>query len=77
MRHVGEPLDLHAPRDVHRARTADPGQVVPPEVDQHHVLGAVLLRGEEPLDVALGRLGRPGDGAEAREPFLAGDETLG
>ena len=41
------------------------------------MLGAVLLGGEEPLDVALGRLGRAGDRAEAGAAVLAGDEPLG
>ncbi len=41
------------------------------------MLGAILLRREQPLDVALGRLGRAGDGAEAGAAVLAGDEPLG
>ena len=43
VRDVREPLDLHAARDVHRPRAADPREVVAAEVDEHHVLGAVLL----------------------------------
>ena len=58
-----EPLHLHVARHVHGARLADAGEVVAAEVDEHHVLGAVLLGGEQPLDVALGRLGRAGDRA--------------
>ena len=72
-----EALDLHAARDVHGARAADAREVVPAEVDEHHVLGAVLLRREQPLDVALGRLRRPRDRAEARAAVLARHEALG
>ena len=56
---------------------ADAREVVAPEVDEHHVLGAVLLRREQPLDVALRRLGRARDRAEARAAVLARDEALG
>ena len=35
-----------------RARPADAREVVAAEVDEHHVLGAVLLRREQPLGVA-------------------------
>ena len=72
-----EALDLHAACDVHRPRAADAGEVVSSQVDEHHVLRAVLLGGEEPLDVALGRVGRAGYRAEARAAVLARDETLG
>ena len=41
--------------DLHRAGHADAREVVAAEVDEHHVLGAVLLRGEQPLGVALAR----------------------
>ena len=74
---VREPLHLHVARDVHRPCLADAREVVAAEVDEHDVLGAILLGGEEPLDVALGRLRRPGDGAEAGAAVLAGDEPLG
>ena len=77
VRDVREPLDLHAARDVHRPRAADAREVVSAEVDEHHVLGPVLLGREQPLDVALGRLGRAGDRAEARAAVLARDEPLG
>ncbi len=77
VRDVREPLDLHAARDVHRPGTAHAREVVAPEVDEHHVLGPVLLRREQPLDVSLGRLGRARDRAEARAPVLARDQPLG
>ena len=77
VRDVREALDLHVARDPHGARLADAREVVAAEVDEHHVLGPVLLGREQPLDVALGRLGRAGDRAEARAAVLAGDEALG
>ena len=36
------PLDLHVLAHGHRPGPSDPAQVVPPEVDEHHVLGAFL-----------------------------------
>ena len=77
VRHVRETLHLHGPRDAHGARRAHAREVVAAEIDEHHVLGAVLLGREQSLDVALGRLGRAGDGAEARVAVLARDEPLG
>ena len=47
--------------DADRPGQADPAEVVAHEVDDHHVLGAVLLRGQQPS--ALG--GRPADRAAA------------
>ena len=41
------------------------------------MLGAVLLGREQPLDVTLGRLGRPRDRAQARPAVLARDQPLG
>ena len=52
-------------------------EVVAAEVDEHHVLGAVLLRGEQPLGVALARLRRAGDRVQRRARALALDERLG
>ena len=72
-----EPLDLHAARDVDGAGAAHARQVVAPEIDEHHMLRAVLLGRAEALDVSLGRLGRACDRAEACLAVLAGDETLG
>ena len=43
VRHVGELLRLHHPLDADRAGHADPRQVVMTQVDEHHVLGLVLL----------------------------------
>ena len=45
VRDVREPLRLEEALDLHRAGPADAREVVPAEVDEHHVLGAVLLRG--------------------------------
>ena len=47
VRHVRVALGLHEALDPHRARHADAGEVVAAEVDEHRVLGAVLLRGEQ------------------------------
>ena len=74
---VREPLHLHLAGDVDGACLAHAGKVVAPEIDEHHVLGPVLLGGEQPLDVTLGRLRGAGDRAEARSAVLAGDEPLG
>ena len=55
VRDVREALDLQRARHVHRARPADAREVVAAEVDEHHVLGPVLLRREQALGVALAR----------------------
>ena len=39
---VAVALDFHVLADADRAGTRDPAQVVAPEIDQHHVLGALL-----------------------------------
>ena len=44
---AGERRRNHEFRPVHAARLADPRQVVPLEVDDHHVLGRVLGRREQ------------------------------
>ena len=51
-------------------------EVVSAEIDQHHVLGAVLLRLEQALGVARPGCGRAGDRVEARPPSLDLDEGL-
>ena len=62
--------------DADRPAPADAREVVAAEVDEHHVLGAVLLGGEQPLGVALAGLGRAGDRVQARRAVLALDERL-
>ena len=52
-------------------------EVVAAEVDEHHVLGAVLLGGEQPLGVALARPRRARDRVERRARALGLDERLG
>ena len=57
---VGVGLHDHQLVDADAAVLADAAEVVPPQVDQHHVLGALLLVGQEALgalDVLLGRIG--------------------
>ena len=66
-----EPLGLEEAGDRDRAGLADAREVVAAEVDEHHVLGAVLRRGEQSLGVALARMGRAGDRVQARPPVLA------
>ena len=55
VRDVREPLGLEEALDLHGAGLADAREVVAAEVDEHHVLGAVLLGGEQPLGVARRR----------------------
>src|SRR5207253_2396778 len=52
-------------------------EVVAAEVDQHQVLGAVLLGGEQPLGVPRARVRRPGYRVEAGAAALELDERLG
>ncbi len=66
MRDVREALRLQEALDLDRPGDADAREVVPPEVDEHHVLGAILLGGEQPLGVAVARAGRAGDRVQAR-----------
>ncbi len=47
-------------------RHAHAREVVAAEVDEHDVLGAVFLGGEQPLGVAVARRRRPGDRVQAR-----------
>ena len=77
VRHVREALGLEEARDAHRPRPAHAREVVAPEVDEHHVLGAVLLGGEQPLGVALAGRRRAGDRVQRRRAALALDERLG
>jgi hypothetical protein len=74
--HVGEPLRLEEALDPHRSGPADAGEVVAAEVDEHDVLGAVLLRGEQTLGVTLAGAGRARDRIEAGPAVLALDERL-
>ena len=69
-------------RDPDRADRRDPPDVVPPEVDEHHVLGVLLRVGAQ---LRLERLvlggvraapARPGDGAERHLAALQLDERL-
>ena len=47
MHHVRIALDEHQPLRLHRAVFADAAQVVAPQIDQHHVLGALLGIGQQ------------------------------
>ena len=76
MRDVREALRLHEAHHLHGSRLADAREVVPAEVDEHHVLGAVLLRVEQALGVAFARLGRARDRVERRDVTFPLDERL-
>ena len=76
MRHVRVPLRLHELLDADRAGNADAREVVAAEVDEHHVLGAVLLRREQRLGVALARRDRAGDRVERGARAFALDHRL-
>ena len=45
--HVRVALDLHLPHELHAPDLGHAPHVVPPEVDEHHVLGALLRIGQE------------------------------
>ena len=77
VRDVREALGLEEALDVDRPRHGDAREVVAAEVDEHHVLGPVLLRGEQALGVALAGRRRAGDRVQARPPALRLDERLG
>src|SRR5213592_439065 len=63
--HVGIALDREEVRDAHAAKARHPAHVVPPQVHEHHVLGALLLIGEELLGERLVVLARAPAGARA------------
>jgi hypothetical protein len=73
---VREPLRLEEALDVDGPGYADTGEVVTAEVDEHHVLGPVLLGGEQSLGVAGPGCGRAGDRVQARAAALELDERL-
>ena len=66
---VREPLRLEEPLDLDRPGQADAREIVAAEVDEHHVLGAVLLRREEPLRVTVAGAGRSRDRVHRRAAF--------
>ena len=77
--HVRVALDFHVAHDAHAAHARDAAHVVASEVDEHHVLGALFLVGEElalERRVFFGRgaaAARSGDGAHRH----VGDRVLG
>src|SRR3989454_2362471 len=68
MHHVREAVDTHELAHADRARTRDSADVVAREIDEHHVLGALLLRRPELLlvrgilSLVATTRARPGDG---------------
>ena len=72
--HVRVGLDLHQPLDVHAAVLADAPEVVAAEVDEHHVLGALLLVGQQlGGDRGVVLAARAGAGDRARGDVAAVD----
>ena len=76
-------LHAHELVDVHRAGRAHTPEVVAPQVDEHHVLGALLLVGAQVGDEApvLGGVGaalaRTGDGTRLDAVAVHGDQRFG
>ena len=68
--HVAIALDGGVALHGHRARRADAPEVVPPEIDQHQVLGALFGVGEEVgferavVGLRVAARARPGDGEQ-------------
>ena len=75
--HVRVGLDGHERVDVHGAELAHAAEVVAAEVDEHHVLGALLLVGQQLLGDRLvvvdRRAARAGAGDRPRRDVAAGD----
>ena len=80
--YVGEAFDVHQLGDRHGAGKADPAYVVAAQVDQHDVLGALLLAGLELILQGVVFFGRAasgpgaGDGVGGRDPVFDGDHRL-
>ncbi len=83
MHDVAVALDRHQLRDLDRAVVADAAEVVASEVDEHHVLGrlllvrAQLLAEQRVLDVGRAARARPRDRAVVDAPARAAHEHLG
>ena len=76
MRDMRVPLRLHELLDANRAGNAHAREVVAAEIDEHHVLRAVLLRRQQRLGVALARRDRAGDRVERGARAFALDHRL-
>ena len=72
-----EALRLEEALHLHRPRPADPREVVAAEVDEHHVLGALLLGGEQALRVPLAGPCRARDRVQRGAAALGLHERLG
>ena len=72
--HGREALDIEKPRHVYRAEPAILGEIVAQEVDDHHVLGAILLARAQ----LLARAPRPARAcpARGRVPLIGFVSTL-
>src|SRR4029079_3961439 len=70
-----EAFDLHQPRHTHGARLRNATDIVPPEIDQHDVLGPLLLVGQQ----LLGQLGvvlRIGAAWTRAGDWMGGDDAF-
>ena len=70
MHQVRVGLDRHQLVDLDAAVLADAAEVVAAEVDEHHVLGALLRVGEQLARALQVLLGRAGARARARDRAL-------
>ena len=70
-------LRLHEALDAHRAGDADAREVIAAEIDEHDVLGAIFLRREQRLCIALAGRDRPGDRVQRGACALAFHDCLG
>jgi hypothetical protein len=73
---VGIALYLEELLDLDGARHTDAREIIAAQVDQHHVLGAILLGCQQPLGVTVASLRRTGDRVDACAASLALDERL-
>src|SRR6266545_7393133 len=76
VRDVREALRLEETLDADRPRPAHARQVIASEVDEHHVLRAVLLGTQERFRVALSRCDRAGNRVQLRARSLTFDDGL-
>ena len=73
---MGVALYLEELLDLDGARHADTREIVAAQVDEHYVLGAILLGCEQPLGITVSSLRRTGDRVDACAASLALDERL-
>src|SRR5207302_5190400 len=77
MRDVRIRLDVEEPLDAYRSRNADARKVVTSEIDEHDVLGAILLRREQAFGISRPAFGRARDRIQTRVSSFCLDERFG